>query len=118
MDHEGKYNDEAKLLKQYLKGNPPKQYQYQPLMTLGNLAYQKRDDAGALQYYNEAVAANGGNLKEIDAESIAMAAQAKGDKATAIKYYKLAIQLTDVQPGVANNIDDFKATIKYLGGTP
>ena len=117
-DHAGDYVTEATVLSNYLKSNPPQKYRYEPLMNLGNLAYDRRDDAGALNYYKKAVAANNGKLTEFDAESIAQAAQAAGDKNMAIQYYKQAIKLTKVQPGVGNNIDEFKQIIRHLGGTP
>lgn len=117
-DHAGRYDDEATVLKNYLKSNPPQKYRYEPLMILGNLAYNKRDDSGAVRYYKEAIAANDGKLTAFDAASIAQAAQSDGDKAMAVQYYKQAIKLTKVEPGVANNVDEYKQIIRHLGGTP
>jgi tetratricopeptide (TPR) repeat protein len=118
LEHQKKYAQEQQLLKKYLHTNPPGQYQYLALMKIGNLAYDQRQDADAVNYYKQAVLADNGKLNLIDAQSIAMAAAAGGDKATAIEYYRQAIKLTDVRPGVGNNIDEFKAAIQHLGGTP
>jgi tetratricopeptide (TPR) repeat protein len=117
-DHLGQYQEEAKVLQKYLKSNPPKPYRYRPLMRLGDLAYNQRQDGEALADYQQAVADNDGKASLTDAQSMAMAAAAKGDNVAAIKYYRLAIKLTDAKPGVGNNIDEFKLAITNLGGTP
>ncbi|HSW80380.1 MAG TPA: hypothetical protein VLG47_06395 [Candidatus Saccharimonadales bacterium] len=108
---------ESKVLQDYLKTNPPKQYQYTPLMDLASIAYNQRKDALAISYYKKAETASG-KIQEYDVVGIAVAAQAEGDKKTAISYYKKAIKLTQVQPGVANSIDDYKSAIDYLEGKP
>ncbi len=116
-DHAGQFSYESKVLTSYLNTNPPKQYRYLPLIQLAALAYNKGNFSQAISYYKEAEA-NTGKIQETDAAGIAMSAQAEGDKATAIYYYKLAIKDTDVQPGLANSIVDYKETITSLGGTP
>lgn len=118
LDRQSQFKEEESVLADYIKTNPPQQYRYKPLMRLGNVAFNQHNYKGALTYYQQAVAANGGKMQLIDAESMAMAAAAAADKEAAIKYYKQAISLTKVQPGVRNDIDEFKIAIKKLGGTP
>ncbi len=117
LDRESNYGEEAKVLQNYLKTDPPKKYRYQPLMILGNLVYDNRHYVQAIAYYRQAEAA-AGKVQLVDAASIATAAQAAGQNQLAIEYYREAIKLTPVQPGVANSISDYQDAIKYLGGTP
>ena len=114
LDHHSRYKDEQSELMTYLRTNPPKQYRIKPLMILGNLAFNERDDTGAIDYYKQAVASNEGKLTEIQAESIGQAAAAGGNKVMALEYFKKAVQLTVVKPGVGNDLDDLKATVNNL----
>ncbi len=118
LDHQAKYAQEATVLNTYLATSPPKPYRYTPLMDLGNLSLDQRQDARAVSFYKQAVADDRGHLTLIDAESIALAATSAGDNSVAIAYYRDAIKLTPVDPNVSNNIAEYKQTIKDLGGTP
>lgn len=117
LDQAGRLHDEQQVLATYINSHPPKQYRYQPLLKLGDLSYDAHQDTQAITYYKAAESANG-KVQLQDAIAIAVAAQALGDKSTAIYYYRQAIKLTPNDPQVANNISDYKAAIKYLGGTP
>jgi tetratricopeptide (TPR) repeat protein len=116
-DSSGHFDEEIIILKSYLKTNPPKQYTYLPLIQLADAEYNQRDYSAAVAYYKQAEAKQG-KIQEVDAAGIAMSAQAEGDNATAIYYYKQAIKHTIVTPGVGNSITDYKETISSLGGTP
>ncbi|HSW80374.1 MAG TPA: hypothetical protein VLG47_06365 [Candidatus Saccharimonadales bacterium] len=117
LDRTGDYAGEAKVFKNYLATNPPKQYQYKPLVTLGLLAQIRKDYKSALQYYNKAIAINDGNLSEFDAENIALVAGATGDQPKMLVYTKKALQIAEKNPKAYSDIADLKATIKHLEET-
>ncbi len=102
------------VLKTYLQTNPPDKYRYTVLLLLGDLAYDNRQDALAVQDYKQAVSANGNKMTEIAAEDIGQAAASAGDKATALTYFKRALALTQAQPGVSNDAADLQATVQNL----
>jgi hypothetical protein len=114
LDRGNHHQEEKSVLLAYLKTGPPKQYRSEPLMILGDLAFDNRDDSGAISYYQQAVASSDGKLTELQAESIGEAAAAAGNKTVALEYFKKAIQLTVVSPGVSSDIDDLKATVSQL----
>ncbi len=117
LDQSGDYASEAKVYKNYLATNPPKKYQYKPLVSLGLLAQMRKDYKSALNYYNQAIAINGGNLSEFDAENIALVAGATGDKPKMLVYFKKALQIAEANPKAYTDIKDLKATIKNLEAT-
>lgn len=113
LDHDRRYQDEKAGLEAYLNTNPPSQYRLGPYTVLGTISYQQRDYQGAINYYEAAVASNGGKPTEYLAEDIGQAAASAGDNATALKYFKLAIQLTDPK-AQGTDLGDLKATVKNL----
>ncbi len=118
LDQELNYTDEASTLKNYLATNPPKQDRYKPLVLLGNLAVDDHNNAKAVQYYQQAVADDGGHLTEFDAETIGQTEAAEGNNTLALQYFKNALKIAQANPAESGDIDDLNATIKNLEGQP
>jgi hypothetical protein len=114
LDRLGKYTQETGVLTGYLAGKPAAADRYEPLILLGNLAGDKRQDNAAISYYLQAMAANGGQASEFLAESIGEAAAAAGKKDLAITYFTEALEQARIHPQEADNLADLTATLAHL----
>lgn len=116
LNRKSEFGDAANLWANYAAATKNRQHKNTAYVNAAIYYMNDRDYAKSLSMCKKAEDSGGVTYEE--AITAATAAQATGDKGTAIHYYKLAIKLTPNEPGVANNVDEFKATIKYLGGTP
>lgn len=114
LDNSHKYTFETQVLENYVNTNPPKQYQYQPLLQLGVLALNHQDYAGALKWYKRAEAVSG-KVQLLDAAGAGEAEAVLGNKQAAISYYQQAANLANTSDP---NETNFKAEIKALESAP
>jgi tetratricopeptide (TPR) repeat protein len=122
LDQNQLYNNEYVLLSNYINSNPPKQYRYRVLVQLGLLASNQKKYQDSLKWYQQAKSVRKGE-DEIPLDIGLASAEANlGDKQAAIADYKQAIKQIESSPDYQldpdTGIDNYKESIRRLGGTP
>lgn len=115
LDKQKQYGAEMQLLQRYVATHPPQSYRYDAELMLGNVAIKTGDYHQAYQAYLYADSLSSKPNLEVKL-GVAQAATAVGDKATAISYYKQAVELTP--KSATEKIGELEDEIRGLGGTP
>jgi len=115
LDGKKDYASEVEYLQRYVNTNPPQQYKYDALVAEGKAAENESQYRTAFVAYLSADTSSSKPNLDLKLD-VARAATAIGDKATAVSYYKQAIDMTPKSD--TDHIFMYEDQIRGLGGTP
>jgi tetratricopeptide (TPR) repeat protein len=112
LQGQGNYAEDKKLLSAYINSNPPKPYKYPILLRLGDLAFGEGKYSEAATWYLRANTLHPNNVHVT--VQLAMISEQLGDRASAITYWRKAINLTP--PSNGSDIQQYQEAVQRLEG--